>query len=61
MRNRNMFRGEGRGMGQRCGIRRRYAMNSEEFETRSMPTKQGRGRCQGFSTQVQRRRSGNMI
>jgi len=30
MRNRNMFRCEGRGMRQRCGMGRRFAMNQTE-------------------------------
>jgi len=51
MRNRKMFRSEGRGMGQRCGMGRRFAMNSEEIEGVSVPREQGMGqkrRAQGF-------------
>ena len=48
MRNRNMFRCEGRGMRQRCGMGRRFAMNQTEVEFADMSERKGMGRGQGF-------------
>jgi len=58
MRNRNMFRCEGRGMGQRCGMGRRFAMNQTEVVFADMSERNDMGRREGFVGRGQGRGKG---